>query len=112
MKNARVRFNIEISKEFDDAVKDKFIQQIMEQVAARIAAELKWQVDNPKLVKEEHFNIDKFNVSTEYSTTKTGDSASTRFRSQKTTSSSHMFSNGSTMQSTMTMGFGTTDDFD
>jgi hypothetical protein len=99
MKKAKIELKLEVSKEFEDSMKDEYIEQILKRVAYRIVSELKWQIENPNLAQEERFNIDKFNASVDCGTGKSGTFAGASLRTKSSKSSSRTYNNGSSTHS-------------
>ncbi len=88
MQKAKIKLKIEVSREFEDFMGEEYIEQVLMRVANRIVSEVRWQVENPDLPEEEHFNIDKFNATIECGSGKRGTFAGASFGSRTTTSTS------------------------
>lgn len=94
MKKAKIVLKLEVSKEFEDSMKDEYIEQILKRVTHRIVSELKWQIEDQNLAQEERFNIDKFNASVDCGTGKSGTFAGASLRTKSSAGSSRKTNNG------------------
>ncbi len=88
MQKAKIKLKIEVSRELEDFVEEQYIEQVLMRVSNRIVSELRWQIENPDLPKEERFNIDKFNATIECGSGKRGTFAGASFGSGSTTNTS------------------------
>ena len=99
MKKAKIVLKLEVSKEFEDSMKDEYIEQVLMRVTNRIVSELRWQIEDQNLAQEERFNIDKFNASVDCGTGKSGTFAGASLRTKSSASSSRKSNNGFTTNS-------------
>lgn len=88
MQKAKIKLKIELSRDFENYVEERYIEQILMRVANRIVSELRWQIENPGLPEEERFNIDKFDATIECGSRKRGTFSGVNFGSRTTASSS------------------------
>lgn len=100
MKKAKIELKLEVSKGYEDSMEDEYIELILKRVAYRIVRELKWQIENPDLLEEERFDIDKFIASVDCGNGNSGTFAGASLRTKSSKSSSRTYSNGSSTRST------------